>query len=115
MNVLVLADERHPGCVIVEHAPALARIRARVRTRQSDRALASGASPDSLAHLSLRAHQLIGYPTRTALARAIRRLLDDVRLPLHPMHFNVPLCRAKVWRSRDTLTQLADRLTGEEP
>jgi hypothetical protein len=115
MNMLVLADERHPGCVIVERTPAFARIRARVWSRRSDLALASGVSPDSVAHLSLRAHELIGYPTRSTLARTIRRLLEDVRLPLHPMHFNVPICKSKVWRSRETLEQLADRLLGAEP
>lgn len=115
MNMLVLADERHPGCVKVERTPPLVRLRARIRARQTDRALASGISPDSSACLSVRAHELIGCPTRSALARAIRRLVDDARHPLQPMSFNIPICRSKVWRSRDTLEQLADRLLSDGP
>jgi hypothetical protein len=115
MNMLVLADERHPGCVKVERTPPLVRLRARVRARQTDRALASGISPDSSACLSVRAHELIGCPTRSALARAIRRLVDDAGHPQRPMSFNIPICRSKVWRSRDTLERLADRLLSDGP
>ena len=115
MNMLVLADERHPGCVKVQRIPAMVRVRARVHERQSDRALASGISPDSSARLSVRAHQLIGCPTRAALARAIRRLVDDAGRPARPMSFNVAICRSKVRRSRHTLEDLADRLLSDGP
>jgi hypothetical protein len=115
MNMVVLADERHPGCVKLERTRTLVRVRARVQARQSDRALASGISPDSSACLSVRAHELIGCPTRAALARAIRRLVDDAGHPVRPMNFSVPLCRAKIWRSRDTLEGLADRLLTDGP
>ena len=115
MNMLVLADERHPGCVRLERTRTLARVRARVRARHSDRALASGISPDSNACVSVRAHELIGWPTRAALARAIRRLIHEAGHPVTPMSFHVPLCRAKIGRSRDTLEGLADRLLTDGP
>ena len=115
MNMLVLADARHPGCVRVERIPPLLRLRARVWARETDRALASGISPDSSACLSVRAHQLIGCPTRSVLARAIRRLVDDAGHPLRPMSFSVPICRSKVSRSRHTLERLADRLMSDGP
>jgi hypothetical protein len=115
MNMLVLADERHPGCIRLERTPPMALVRARVRAHQADRALAAGISPDSSAHLSVRAHDLIGCPTRAELARAIRRLLNDVHHRVRPRHFSVPICRAKVWRSHDTLQGLADRLLADEP
>ena len=115
MNMLVLTDKRHPGCVKVERTPPLVRVRTRVWARQTDRALASGISPDSSACLSVRAHELIGYPTRSALARAIRRLVEDAGHPVRPLSFNIPMCRSKVWRSRDTLKQLADRLLTDGP
>lgn len=115
MNMLILADERHPGCVLVERTPAMARVRARVCVRQIDRALAAGASPDSSAGLSVRAHDLIGVRARCMLAQAIRRLVNDAVDPLRPLSFTVPICRSKVSRSRRTLEELADRLLGDKP
>jgi hypothetical protein len=115
MNLLLLADERYPGCVKVERTRTLIRVRARVQARRSDRALASGISPDSSACLSVRAHELIGGPTRAALARAIRRLVDEAGHRVRPMSFNVLICRSKIRRSRDTLEDLADRLLSDGP
>jgi hypothetical protein len=115
MTMLVLVDERNPGCVIVERSRAVARMRARVCARQLDRALARGISPDSRAGLSVRAHELIGVRARCTLSRSIRRLLDDALHPLRPLSFSVPVCRSKVLRSRRTLEELADRLVGDEP
>jgi hypothetical protein len=80
-----------------------------------DRALAEGVSPDSSAGLSVRAHDLIGSRARVTLAQSIRRLLDDAAYPLRPMRFTIPICRSKVWRSRQTLQELAERLLSDEP
>jgi hypothetical protein len=115
MTPLVLTDRRNPGCVIVAHSSATARVRARMCTRQLDRELAQGISPDSSAVLSVRAHDLIGVRTRSMLAQSIRRLLDEAAHPLRPLHFTVPICRSKVWRCRHTLVEVADRLVGGEP
>ena len=115
MAMLVLADERNPGCVIVERRRATARVRARVCAYSLDRALAAGAPPDSSADLEVRAHALIGSRSRLGLAQAIQRLLDQAGDPRRPLTFTVPVCRRKVRRSRDTLEILAGRLLGDEP
>jgi hypothetical protein len=115
MTTLVLTDRRNPGCVIVERSHTVARVRARVCSRQLDRELAQGISPDSSAILSVRAYDLIGVRMRAMLAQSIRRLVDDAAHPLRPMHFTVPICRSKVWRCRHTLEEVADRLAGSEP
>jgi hypothetical protein len=114
MAMLVLADERNPGCVIVERRRATARVRARMCAYSLDRALAAGAPPDSSADLELRAHLLIGSRSRLDLALAIRRLLDQAGDPLRPLSFTVPICRRKVHRSRQTLSELADRLLSDQ-
>jgi hypothetical protein len=115
MTTLVLTDNRNPGCLIVQRSGAAARVRARVHARQLDCALAQGISPDSSACLSVRAHDLIGSRARSMLAQTLRRLVEDAGRPVRPMHFAVPICRAKVWRSRHTIQELADRLLGSEP
>lgn len=115
MTMLVLADERNPGCVIVERARVTARMRARMGTRRLDRALAAGVSPDSSAGLSVHAHDLIGARARCQLSRSIRRLLDEAVHPVRPLSFSVPVCRSKVLRSRPALETLAKRLAGEGP
>jgi hypothetical protein len=115
MAMLVLADERNPGCVIVERRRARARVRARVCAHSLDRALAAGAQPDSRADLEVRAHVLIGSRSRLGLALAIQRLLDQAGDPLRPLSFTVPICRRKVHRSRQTLSKLAERLLSNEP
>ena len=115
MTMLVLADKRNPGCVIVERSRATARVRARMCTRRLDRALAQGVSPDSSAGLSVHAHDLIGARARCTLSRSIQRLIEEALHPLRPLSFSVPICRAKVLRSRCALQEVADRVAGEEP
>jgi len=115
MNTLVLADKRNPGCLVVARSRATARVRARMCSRQLDRALAQGTSPDSSAVLSVRAHDLIGVRTRSMLAQSIRRLVEEAGHPVRPLQFTIPICRSKVWRSRQALEEVADRLLGSEP
>lgn len=115
MAMLVLADKRNPGCVVVERSRAVTRVRARVRGHSLDRALAGGAAPDSSAGLSVRAHDLIGSRARVSLALGIQRLLAESGDPLRPLTFSVPVCRRKIRRSRPTLERLAERLVGDEP
>ena len=115
MTMLVLADKRNPGCVIVRRARAGSRLRAHLCARRLDRALAAGIPPDSRADLSVRAHGLIGSRERLALARALRRLMADAEPTARPLRFSVPICRRKVRRSRQALVDLVDRLLGDEP
>jgi hypothetical protein len=115
MTMLVLADERNPGRVIVRRAHAGSRVRAHVCAHRLDRALAAGIPPDSRADLSVRAHGLIGSRERLALARAIRRVIEDSEHARRPMRFAVPICRRKVRRSQQTLVDILERLLGHEP
>lgn len=112
---LVLADERQPGGVIVKRARTTDRVCARARGFQLDRALAAGVSPDSSAMLSVRAHQLIGAPARSALALTIRRLIEDTDRRLQPTSLNVPICRRKVRNCKHALQDLAHRLVAAGP
>lgn len=101
--------------MIKERSRTRTRLSAQLRSRELDRTLASGVSPDSSAVLSLRAHRLISARTRDALARSIRTLIADAERPLGPLAPSLPICRRKVLRSRESLKQLADRLMRHEP
>src|SRR6185312_8162272 len=72
-------------------------------------------SPDSSAALSLRARALIGTTARAGLAGSVRRLIKEAEHPTGPLTFRVPICRAKILRSRETLEALADRLVSTDP
>jgi hypothetical protein len=115
MSTLLLIDHGNPRCVISERSRAHIRLSARMRARALDRALASGVSPDSSAALSVRAHTLIGSPSRVRLARILRGLITDACQPLTPLSPSVPLCRRKIMRSAHTLEELADRLLADDP
>jgi hypothetical protein len=115
MSTLLLTDRSNPSCIISERSRALTRLSTHLRSRALDRALAAGVSPDSSAALSLRAHTLIGTAARARLAKAIRRLIEDARHPLHPLTPQVPLCRRKIIRSARTLEEVAERLHGDDP
>ncbi|MGH2894322.1 MAG: hypothetical protein ACRDPM_13820 [Solirubrobacteraceae bacterium] len=77
--------------------------------------MAAGVSPDCSAALSLRAHTLIGARTRAALARSLRRLVEDARRPRQLLSLHVPVCRRKILSSRETLEELAERLESGDP
>ena len=115
MSTLLLIDHGNPRCVISERSPALIRLSTRMRSRALDRALAAGVSPDSSAALSVRAHTLVGRPSRARLARIVRGLIRDARQPLTPLTPSAPLCRRKIVRSAHTLEELAVRLLADDP
>ena len=115
MSTLLLTDNASPGCVRTEHDRVLTRAWTRLHASPLDRALAAGASPDSSAALSLRAHALIGAAARRDLARSIRRLVEAARHPFNPLTHSMPMCRRKAVASADTLLELADRLTSGDP
>ncbi|MEO8969965.1 MAG: hypothetical protein ABI427_20830 [Solirubrobacteraceae bacterium] len=45
----------------------------------------------------------------------MRRLVDAASQPVVPLTPGVPVCRRKVLASRETLWELADRLTSSDP
>jgi hypothetical protein len=115
MTTLLLVDRRNPQCVVFEHGGARTRLATQLRSRQLDRALASGSSSDASSTLSLRARSLISVSGRAALARLIRRLVEDAHDPLNPLTPGVPFCRRKILTSAQLLEELADRLTSAGP
>jgi hypothetical protein len=115
MSTLLLIDHGNPRCVISSRSRALIRLSTRMRSRVLDRALAAGVSPDSSAALSVRAHILIGRPSRVGLARIVRGLISDACQPLTPLTPSVPLCKRKIMRSAHTLEELAVRLLDDDP
>ncbi len=115
MTMFLLLDGENPECVVPEHGCVRTRLSAHLHASRLDRALAAGASPDLSAPLSLRAEKLIGATVRRDLASTVRRLVDDATRSFVPFSPAVPLCRRKVLASRETLLELADRLTSGEP
>jgi hypothetical protein len=123
MSLLLLVDGQRPECVIAQPGRARTRLWAHVRATSLDRALATGASPDSTAALSLRAEQLIRAVewqpvragTRRKLARLLRRLITEATRRRVPRAPRVPLCRRKILASRELLRELAERLASQEP
>jgi hypothetical protein len=112
----LLLTEQSDGSYVTSHSTqAHLRLLVRMRSTELDRALASGASPDSSAALSLRAHQLIGWTVRRRLAREIRSLVVRAERPIHPMQSTAPMCRHKIVDARDALHQLADQLVSPGP
>lgn len=115
MSLLLLVDDERPECVIAQPRRARTRLWTHVRAKRLDHALATGASPDSTAALSLRAAQLIRARTRRQLAQSLRRLIREATRRGLPRGSRVPLCRRKILASRELLLELAERLSGPEP
>ena len=91
------------------------RVRARLQSWSLDATLARGTSPDASATLSMRAHRLIGLASRRTLARQIRGVIDLAQQPRHRLDAGIHVCTREVWRCRDTIEALADRLEAIDP
>jgi hypothetical protein len=115
MATLLLTEQEDGSYVTSRSSQAHLRLLVRMRSTELDKALATGASPDSSAALSLRAHQLIGWKVRRRLAREIRSLVVTAERPIHPMQSTAPMCRHKIVDARETLEQLADQLVSPGP
>jgi hypothetical protein len=115
MTTLLLTDPTNPRYILHERSRTRARLSARLRSQDLDRALAAGVSPDSGAALSLRAQALLGVKARSALARSIHRLIDDALHPVAVVTPRIPTCRRKILRSRSSLEALAARLVRGDP
>jgi hypothetical protein len=108
--------------VLVERAArlGLARVRlqdrvvARLRAASLDRALATGAPPESSVPLALHAGHLCSAGERRAVARSLARI---VRLACAPPTASprVPVSAPAVRRCHDELRVLIERLTAPEP
>lgn len=91
-----------------------ARMRAGVRRRQLDAALAQGADPWSAGDLLVRAARLGSWPERRRLAAGIARLLE---LAAHqwPTSRHLQIRHRVVLENRNSLFALADRLEQPAP
>lgn len=89
------------------------RLRTLTRRASLDAALAEGVDPCSDPLLALRAEQLTSQPTRQAIARTIRNLLDAADEPWHGSR--PPLQSGDVLAARDELLAVARCLEGPEP
>jgi hypothetical protein len=115
MTVLLLIDQRRGSYVIPRYTGARERILTRLRAWKLDRALAGGASPDSSAGLSLRAHSLIGEPARRELWREIHRLLRDAQRPRPRLERSLALPRREIIHTQPVFEEIAERLIGHAP
>lgn len=115
MSVLLLVDGERPECVMPRPGRARTRLWTRLHASRLDEALAAGASPDSTAALSVRAAHLIRARTRRSLARSLRRVIEDATRPVNPRGPGVSICRRKILASHESLLELADRLSSQEP
>jgi hypothetical protein len=91
----------------------LARIRARLRGAQLDRALSEGADPSGSATLSARAQILTSHEHRDGLAAGIERMLESLDRSAPRMHL-VP-CRATLRANAAALRQIARTLREPGP
>jgi hypothetical protein len=113
MTTLLLSDDHN--FVRCCHSNRRIRLVARLRASNLDAALATGASPDSSAPLSLHAHSLISAKNRRKLSEEILQILHRAEQPRSVFDPTVPICRSKVLDVRELFEALADRLQDRNP
>ena len=90
------------------------RVAARVRAFGLDLDLAQGVAPDASAAHALRAHRLIGAPTRADLAEQLDGVLEDARRARRPLRGVHPR-RDAVLEAAEALGALARALRADGP
>jgi hypothetical protein len=113
MTTLLLSDD-YNSVRCCQSSPRM-RLAARLRAPYLDAALAAGASPDSSAPLSLRAHALVSAKDRRKLSRELLHILHKAEQSQSPFDPTVPICRRKILKARDLFRELADRLQDRDP
>ena len=109
--ILVDAD----GAPMVQRVKPLDRVRARLRARALDRALAAGAPSESEAAVALRARRLTEISKRAELARALSQLVNRARQASSIPTSRAPIARRAVLGATDELSQLASELVAPGP
>src|SRR5262245_25627853 len=89
------------------------RLSARLRARQLDRALASGASPATSVPMTLRAQALTHPSNRRQLASSLRRVAGGE--PPATLGARISVAPDRVGEARADLEKLARRLNASEP
>jgi len=115
MSTLLLTEQPDGPFVTGRRSGAPTRFFTRLRRWALDKALADGASPDSSAALSLRAHKLISQSTRRRLSREIRDLQREAERGARLLSPGIPICRAKIVGARPALDELRTHLLSPGP
>jgi hypothetical protein len=115
MTALLLTECGGRSYVTAQRIRPHERLAARLRAWTLDTLLASGASPDANAALSLRARRLTSQPTRRQLARALHTTAREAARPAYRLGARIPICRRKVIDAQATLEELADHLLRPGP
>jgi hypothetical protein len=108
--VIVRPQNSAKALLIARRARFRERLTARLRATWLDGELARGVAPDERAALALRAQTLGETRTREALARSLRRVLDDARQGSQPRRGQIATVRADVLAASDQLERLIERL-----
>jgi hypothetical protein len=102
------------GGPVVQRVTPLDRLKARVRARALDRALASGEPPEGTTAAALRARRLTDLSNRRELAFVLRRLVR--RAPCASSALSAaPVVRTRVVSAGEALERLADELAAPGP
>jgi hypothetical protein len=104
-GVLIVAGCARPGD----------RLRARVRARNLDRALASGEPPESTPALALRARRLMALSDRRAKAATYRRVLREASEEASRSSMRIRPRRGRVVAASAALSRLAEALAQPGP
>lgn len=101
--------------LIAPRAGLGARVRACVRARRLDEALARGTPPETAASLALRARRLTTLSRRRAIAHGLRRVIREACRGVPPSQARVSPRLSQVVAASDDLTRLADALASPGP
>jgi hypothetical protein len=109
--LVILRPENNENAVlVVRRARFRERFASRLGATWMDVELARGVPPEARAALALRAEALGEPRTRQALARSLRRILDDARQGSRPRRGQIATIRSDVLAAADQLERLIERL-----
>ena len=101
--------------VLAGNARCRDRLKARMRSRQLDRALAYGAPVESTPALALRARRLTALPDRRAKAATYRRVLREASEDASRSYVRIAACRGRVVAASSAISRLAEALAQPGP
>jgi hypothetical protein len=110
--VILLGED---GAPVVRRVGLLDRLRARLRARALDRALAAGEPSEAAPAVALRARRLTELSKRAELARTLRQLVDRARQASSFSSAQVPVARSAVLTATEELSRLANELLTPGP
>jgi hypothetical protein len=108
--VILIPQSSENAVLIARRARVREWLASRLGAPRLDVELARGVPPEARAALALRAQTLGERRTRQALARSLRRVLDDARQGSRPRRGQIATLRADVLAAADQLERLIERL-----